>query len=128
MSNSILIVDDHDDLLLLLRLVLESDGYKVTSAQNSWEAVNLLEKIHPKLILLDVMMPNLDGLRLTKIIRSTPEFSAVPILLVTADREITEQQARQIGADGIIHKPYDLDELLKRVQAIFCSSSVCSIN
>lgn len=126
MSNSILIVDDNDDLLLLLRLTLESDGHKVIAAQDGREVLDLLDKMRPQLMLLDVMMPDLDGLELTRRIRSRSELSSLPVLLVSANRELTEQQVHQSGADGIIYKPYGLDELLEQVQETISSSSVCS--
>lgn len=124
MSNSILIADDNDDLLLLLRLTLESDGYNVVEAENGQEALDLSARVHPKLMLLDVMMPDLDGLEVTKRIRSNSELSEVPVLLVSADHEITEQEVNQSGADGIIYKPYQLDQLLNQVQETLFSSSI----
>lgn len=128
MSNAILIVDDNEDLLLLLRLTLESDGYNVVEAEDGHEALNLSKQIHPKLMLLDVMMPDLDGLEVTKRIRSNPELAEVPVLLVSADHEITEQQVNQSGADGIIYKPYELGQLLDQVQeTLFSSSAYCTI-
>lgn len=116
MSNSILIADDNDDLLLLLRLTLESDGYNVIVAKDGRGALNLLDKTHPELMLLDVMMPDLDGLEVTRRIRSNAELSDVPVLLVSANHEITEQEVDRSGANGIIYKPYLLNSVLERVE------------
>lgn len=116
MSNSILIADDNDDLLLLLRLTLESDGYNVIVAKDGREALNLSDKTYPELMLLDVMMPDLDGLEVTRRIRSNAELSDVPVLLVSANHEITKQEVDRSGANGIIYKPYLLNSLLEKVE------------
>lgn len=117
-SNSrILVVDDLVDNLVLLQTVLEAEGYDVEITDNGRSAVAMVESNPPDLILLDVMMPGMDGYEVTQQIRQNQEIPYIPILLVTAHAEPRAVEGLSLGANDFIRKPIDLDELVARVKA-----------
>lgn len=109
-----MIVDDIADNLLLLQLVLEIEGYRVEAAVSGTAALAKIRASPPDLLILDVMMPEMNGFEVTQHLRQT-EHSLLPILLITADQNIGFEQARAMGANDVIHKPIDMEELLTRV-------------
>jgi len=111
----VLVVDDVADNLRLLQLVLEMEGYRVELADSGAIALSKIQESPPDLVLLDVMMPNMNGFEVTHCLRQHETLSLLPIVLVTADREINFEQALAMGANDIICKPVDMDELLVRV-------------
>ncbi len=116
MSTSILIVDDEPRYLRLMEANLATEGYLVLKALNGQEAVNIVADKHPDLVLLDVMMPILDGFSACERIR---EFSSVPIIVVTArGSENDRVRGLDLGADDYIVKPFSATELLARVRAV----------
>jgi CheY-like chemotaxis protein len=115
MCESILVVEDNNDLLLLFRLVLESAGYKVTTVDNGQDALNFLETIQPRLVLMDIMMPKISGLEVARQIKEKLNYQALPILLVSGVDHLKEEQLDDSKADDIIYKPFDLDILISRV-------------
>ena len=116
MTVRILLVDDEPLYLRLLKVNLESEGYDIISARNGEEALELISQEIPDLIIMDVMMPKLDGIATCNRIR---QFSNVPIILLTA---LGEEQDRvnglNIGADDYVVKPFSATELLARVRAV----------
>nr|MDJ0572191.1 response regulator [Pleurocapsa sp. MO_192.B19] len=112
---SILVVEDNDDLLLLLRLILESAGYQVETVDNGRDALAHIEQYKPQLILMDIMMPEISGLQVAREIKEQPDYKALPILLVSAVDHLKDEQLFKSKADGIIYKPFDLDDLVSRV-------------
>ncbi|HTL90485.1 MAG TPA: response regulator [Leptolyngbya sp.] len=111
----ILIVDDVADNLFLLQTILESEGYSVETALNGAIALDKIEQIAPNLVLLDIMMPGLNGYEVTQRVRENERFSALPIVLLTAHDEYFQKPYREIGANDLIRKPIDFDELLNKV-------------
>ena len=117
MSKKILIVEDDGNIRELLRLYLEREGYVITEAANGEEGVELWRKINPDMILLDVMMPIMDGWQVCKIIRKE---SKVPIIIMTAKGETFDKvNGLEMGADDYIVKPLEMREVIARVRAIF---------
>ena len=117
MSKNILIVEDDGNIRELLRLYLEREGYEITEAANGEEGVELWRKINPDMILLDVMMPIMDGWQVCKIIRKE---SKVPIIIMTAKGETFDKvNGLEMGADDYIVKPLEMREVIARVRAIF---------
>ncbi|MBW4474218.1 MAG: response regulator [Stenomitos rutilans HA7619-LM2] len=112
---NILIVDDIADNLVLMKLLLEIEGYQVDVASSGSTAISKIEASPPDLVLLDVMMPDMSGLEVTQRLRGSKSFSLLPIVLITADRAIDFEQARAAGANDLICKPVDMDELLIRI-------------
>jgi DNA-binding response OmpR family regulator len=116
MAKTILIVDDEPRYLRLMEANLITEGYKVIKALDGQQAVELTAEKHPDLILLDVMMPILDGFNACERIR---EFSNVPIIMVTArGNENDRVKGLDLGADDYIVKPFSANELLARVRAV----------
>lgn len=113
----ILIVDDIVDNLFLLQTVLEAEGYEVEVADNGRLAVAKVKAVPPDLILLDVMMPGMNGYEVTQQIRQNQELPYIPILLVTAHEQSNAIEGFKVGANDFIRKPIDFDELLARVKA-----------
>jgi CheY-like chemotaxis protein len=117
-SDRILVVDDIPDNYFLLQTVLEAEGYHVEVADSGYAALESITSHPPDLVLLDVMMPVMNGFEVTQRIRQNSALPFIPILLVTAYSEPTPADGFDVGADGFIRKPIDFDELLDRIQAI----------
>ncbi|MBI4781644.1 MAG: response regulator [Oscillatoriophycideae cyanobacterium NC_groundwater_1537_Pr4_S-0.65um_50_18] len=111
-----LVVDDLTDNLLLLQTVLEGEGHKVDVADSGALALSKVEASLPSIILLDLMMPDMDGFEVTQQLRQNDKFSSVAILIVTAAQHVNEKQGLQIGANGFIRKPVNSEKLLEKVE------------
>ncbi len=104
----VLIVDDHPVNLKLARLLLESEGYEVRTAGNAEEAVSLLANWRPCLILMDIQLPGMDGLALTRNLKAHPETRDIAIVAMTAyAMKGDEERAKEAGCDGYVAKPVD---------------------
>ena len=116
----ILVVDDDPDIVELLKYNLSSEGYKVKSASNGIQAVSLAREFIPDLTILDIMMPNMDGVETCRQIRSIPELANKFIIFLTArSEEYSEIAAFEMGADDYITKPIKPRALLSRINALF---------
>ena len=116
MASTILVVDDERDILELLKYNLEKEGYRVLTAHNGKEALRVVKQ-HPDLVVLDVMMPELDGWEVCKAIRKDPATAKTPIVFLTArDSEIDEVVGLELGADDYITKPVKVRTFLARVK------------
>lgn len=112
----ILVADDDPNICELLRLYLEKEGYEAVIASNGEEAVSLFLKSSPDLVLLDIMMPKLDGWQTCKRIRET---SDCPIIMLTAKGEVFDRVlGLDLGADDYIVKPFDTKEVIARIKAV----------
>lgn len=114
----ILAVDDTPDNLYLIEAILEDEGYNVMLAKDGPTALCEIEEYPPSLILLDIMMPGMDGYEVTRHIRQNPKLSYIPILLITAHEQSSVVEGLDAGADDFIRKPFDTDELLARVRSL----------
>jgi DNA-binding response OmpR family regulator len=113
-NKKILVVDDESAILKTLRFNLERSGYAVITATDGRSAITLAQREQPDLVVLDIMLPVLDGVEVCKEIR---KFSAVPIIMLTAkDQEIDKVLAFELGADDYVTKPFALHEFLARVK------------
>ena len=114
-NKKILVVDDESAILQTLRFNLERSGYAVVTASDGRNAIAMAQREQPDLIVLDIMLPVLDGIEACKEIR---KFSSVPIIMLTAkDQEIDKVLALELGADDYVTKPFALHEFLARVKA-----------
>lgn len=112
----IVTADDDPQLLRLIARNLEFEGYEVGTASNGQLALEQIERINPDLVLLDVMMPQMDGFTVCQRVR---EFSSVPIIIVTARGQDQDKiKGLDLGADDYLTKPFSVDELLARVRAV----------
>ena len=111
-----LVIDDDPDILQTLGLCLSSEGYRVLMAANGKEALDILERERPSVILLDLMMPVMDGWQFVAELDHRGQRD-VPLLILSADRSV-QGHAQQLRASGHLAKPFDLDELLGKVQQL----------
>ena len=115
-SERILVVDDDSNICELLRLYLEKDGYEVAIANNGGEAVKMFQELSPDLMLLDIMLPVLDGWQVCREIR---KFSDKPIIMLTAKGETFDKVLGfELGADDYVVKPFDAKEVMARIKAV----------
>lgn len=114
----ILLADDEEDLRRVLSKRLEAWGYTVIAAADGLEAVRLAATEQPQLILLDVMMPRLNGLEAVRQLKSAPATARIPIVLITAKgKSLAEDDVQALGVQAVLHKPYETDDLRRAVQA-----------
>ena len=117
MARTILVVDDEPTLRETLVEALETDGFRVVSAADGREALTVFRAERPDLVLLDLMLPELSGVEVCRIIRSE---SSVPIVMLTAkDSELDKVVGLELGADDYVTKPFSLRELSARIRALF---------
>ena len=120
MPKKILIIEDEKDIQDLLQLYLKRDGYNVHVAQDGETGLRKAIQERYDLILLDLMLPQMDGLEICRNLRSRPQTSDIPIIMLTAKAEESDRiVGLEIGADDYITKPFSLREVLARVKAIF---------
>ncbi len=121
MAISVLIVEDDRNIAELLQMYLEKEGYSVTTAFDGSQGLTKFRAIHPNLVLLDVMMPVMDGWALCKAIRAE---SQVPVIMLTAKGETDDKIAGlKSGADDYITKPFEMREVLARIEAVLRRST-----
>ena len=117
MNTQIMVVDDDPNALDIVRTYLEAKGYSVTTAQNGTEALSLLESVRPVLVLLDVMMPGMDGWEVARTIKNHPEFGSTRVVMLTARSDFEDKhEGLRAGADDYLVKPVQLEELQVRVE------------
>ncbi|MBO7520391.1 MAG: response regulator transcription factor [Clostridia bacterium] len=125
-NQKILIVDDDPNICELLRVYLNKDGFDTAIASDGEEAIESALRYKPDLILLDIMMPRLDGWQVCREVRKTSE---VPIIMLTAKGEVFDKiLGLELGADDYISKPFDTKEVLARIKAVLRRSSERSKN
>jgi two-component system, OmpR family, alkaline phosphatase synthesis response regulator PhoP len=119
-SQKVLVVDDEESILELLKYNLEKQGYDVRTAEDGQQAVDVARKFHPDLVLLDIMMPKMDGVEACRQIRAMPELQNTFIVFLTARaEEYSEIAAFDVGADDYILKPIKPRALMSRISALF---------
>ena len=116
MAKTILIVEDDANIRELLHLYLEQEGYHIEVAQDGAEGLRMFKRVHPDMVLLDLMMPVMDG---TQMIRELRSFSKTPVIILTAKGEVFDKVALlELGADDYITKPFEIREIIARVRAV----------
>ncbi len=129
MTTTILVVEDEETLLDTLAYNLERDGYNVLKAEDGEQALKLVRKKHPDLVVLDIMLPQIDGLAVCRMVRKDPDISHIPIIMLTArGTQGDKMVGLDSGADDYITKPFDLGEFLARVRAVLRRSPGKVIN
>ena len=115
-NQKILIVDDDANICELLRMYLNKDGFDTETAADGEQAIEIARRYNPDLILLDIMMPRLDGWQVCREVRKTSE---VPIIMLTAKGEVFDKiLGLELGADDYISKPFDTKEVVARIKAV----------
>ncbi|MDH4232362.1 MAG: response regulator [Nitrospirota bacterium] len=119
MAHRILIADDEPNIVLALEYLMKNEGYEVQTVTDGEDALRAIEKNRPDLILLDIMMPNLDGYEVCQRIRSDPSMKDIVIIMLTAKgREVEREKGLALGADFYISKPFSTREVVKKVREI----------
>jgi DNA-binding response OmpR family regulator len=114
----ILVVDDHELLLAGIQDILETEGYTVSTATDGVRALQVMEKVHPDLIVADIMMPRMDGFAFCEAVRTRPEWVPIPFIFLTAKAAREDMlRGKHLGAEDYITKPFDPQELLIAVRA-----------
>jgi two-component system, OmpR family, alkaline phosphatase synthesis response regulator PhoP len=126
-THKVLVVDDEEPILELLKYNLEKGGYDVKTATDGMKAVEISRKFHPDLVLLDIMMPKMDGVETCRLIRQIPEMQKAFVVFLTARaEEYSEVAAFDVGADDYITKPIKPRALMSRLSALFRRDSKTS--
>lgn len=117
MTKKVLIVDDEQDIVESLQFVLEAAGFECHCAYNGEEGLNLAREILPDLIILDVMMPKINGFKICRLLKYDSKYRNIPILMVTARSQMEDKQiGEETGVDEYITKPFELDEIVEKVK------------
>jgi two-component system alkaline phosphatase synthesis response regulator PhoP len=120
---SVLIVDDEPNILLSLQFLVKKAGYEVRTAKDGEEALAEILRAAPDLVLLDVMMPKIDGFSVCERIRANPEWKDMRIIMLTArGRDIEREKGLALGADDYITKPFSTKDAIARVEAVLARS------
>ncbi|MDD5561665.1 MAG: response regulator [Candidatus Omnitrophica bacterium] len=118
-KKKILTVDDEVDFLKILKLRLEANGYEVIAAFDGEEALKKIKSDNPDVVILDIMLPKLNGEEVCKEIRRDPVFSKIPVIMLTGkDTDVDRIVGRVIGADIYLTKPCDSEKLIKAIKNV----------
>ena len=118
MRKNILVVEDEKDIIEVLRYYLEKENYRVHVAEDGFTALEVAEKIVPNLIILDLMLPKLDGMEVCKRLKKDERLREIPVIMLTAKAEETDKvRGLELGADDYVTKPFSAKELMARVKA-----------
>ena len=116
---SVLIVDDEPNIVLSLQFLMKKTGFEVRTAKDGEEAMAEISRAAPDLVLLDVMMPKIDGFSICKQIRANPEWKDMRIIMLTArGRDVEREKGLALGADDYITKPFSTKDAIARVEAV----------
>jgi DNA-binding response OmpR family regulator len=119
MPKEILIVDDEPSIVVPIQFLMEQQGYDVLVAENGEDALDAIYKYKPDLILLDIMLPRIDGYEVCEIVRLNPEYRDIKIIFLTAKgREVEIAKGLALGADAYIIKPFSNTELVAKVKEL----------
>ena len=119
MSKKILVVDDDPDILTLVRYNLEKEGFKISTVESGEEAIEKARKIKPDLLILDLMLPGMDGLEVCRLLKSDAAVKHIPVMMLTAKGEETDiVVGLELGADDYLTKPFSPKVLAARVRAL----------
>ena len=119
MDSKVLIVDDEPNIVISLEFLMEQAGYQVAVARTGDEAVDQINSFLPDLILLDVMLPGISGFEICQLVRQSPEWQHIRIIMLTAKgRDVEVSKGLALGANAYITKPIQAPQVLKQVKAL----------
>lgn len=120
----ILVIDDEQDMLYAIKLQLEACHYKVLTAQDGQEGLNIARKEAPDLVILDLMLPKLDGYKVCRLLKFDKKYSAIPIIIFTARaQQGDEKLGYEVGANAYMTKPFDPKKLLGKIKELLGETS-----
>lgn len=115
----ILLVEDEANLRELVKARLEANGYEVATVADGFNAIVQARRLRPDLIILDLMIPNIDGYAVCRVLKSTPELSSIPIIMFTARTSLDDmRRGKEMGADAYLTKPFRPEEMLDKIQEL----------
>ncbi len=118
-KGKILVVDDEINITQILQFSIGAEGYEVITAQNGEEAIDKAKREQPDLIILDIMMPRIDGYEACRILKANPMTKNIPVVLLTAKgRDIDKRLGQEVGAIDYIVKPFSPNKLINRIQKL----------
>jgi DNA-binding response OmpR family regulator len=124
LDKTILIVDDELSILVPIQFLMEKSGFRVVLAQSGKEAIEKIDAHRPDLILLDIMLPDLDGYEIFQLIRENPAWDDIRIIFLTAkNRDVDMAKGLNLGADAYITKPFSNVDLLNKVKSLIANGS-----
>ncbi len=127
MTKHILVIDDEEDIVNLIAYNLEKEGYRVSKAYDGTQALQAVKKEKPDLVILDLMLPEVSGIDVARIIRGDADTAGLPIIMLTArGTEVDRILGLEMGADDYVTKPFSVRELTARVRAVLRRSSSAS--
>ena len=119
MKPIILVVDDEDETRLMLRILLEMKGFRVEEAVDGLDALNKVNDVNPDIMILDVMMPNMDGLTVCRRLRNQPATKTLPIILLSGKTHLNaDVEGLEAGANAYMSKPADVKKLVEKVNQL----------
>ncbi len=123
-KNRILLVDDEEDLVLALKARFSAAGYEVEVAEDGLEALQKARTLDPDIIVLDVMLPKMDGFKVCRLLKFDSRYSAIPILMLSArGQELDQETGKSAGADEYMVKPFDSVRLLQKVRELIAGKA-----
>ena len=123
MKKKLLIVDDEPELLLLIEARLKANGYEVFTAADGQTALELAKKKIPDLIILDIMLPKMDGYKVCGLLKKDTRYAHIPIILFTARAQTEDMRVgEEVGADAFVTKPFDAQILLSKIDGLLGKS------
>lgn len=118
-KKKILAVDDEPNILMSIEFILEMEGYEVHTARDGEEALEVVDRVRPDLILLDVNMPRKDGYELCRILRAREDLAGTKVIMLTAKGQTLEKKkGLEVGADEYVTKPFSAEELLEKIRTM----------
>ncbi|MDP8297509.1 MAG: response regulator [Candidatus Orphnella occulta] len=118
-SKRILVVDDEEDIVALVRIRLEAEGYEVLVASDGQQALDTAKKEMPNLIILDLMLPKIDGYKVCRMLKFDERYKKIPIILFTARSQSSDKDlGMEVGADAYLTKPFDSKVLLDSIKRL----------
>ena len=119
MARKVLIVDDEPNIVVPLEFLMEQNGYEVMIAQSGEECLEIISKDRPDLLLLDIMLPGIDGFEVCEILRLNPDWKDIKIIFLTAKgREVDIAKGMVLGADAYITKPFSNEHIVRQVREL----------
>lgn len=120
-NKKIIIVDDEPDILKTMGIFLKSESFDVITALDGIEALEVIKKEKPDLVILDIMLPKMDGYKICRLLKFDERYKKIPIVIFTARaQEMDEKKAMEVKADAYITKPFQPEVLLKKVKELLC--------
>lgn len=121
-KKKILLVDDEQDMVYAVKMQLEASGFKVLTAQDGQEGLDKARKENPDLIILDLMLPRIDGYKICRMLKFDEKYKNIPVIIYTARaQEADEKLGYEVGADAYLTKPFDPKKLLAKINELLNS-------